>query len=94
MAKIVLIAPLKIFFVDHVSNCSSNYMTTIYHYFCIKKNKHFKIYLSKNSFKICSKTHQIAPLKKFLMEHAPEPPSKFAACNSPKVKTILPPPPW
>ena len=36
--------------------------------------KIFRMYLSLNCSKIDSKTHKIAPLKKILQEHAPEPP--------------------
>ena len=51
----------------------------------------------KKIMKICSKTHQIAPLKYFFSgKHAPEPPSKRMAtprvANSPPQKKIDAPP--
>ena len=60
------IAPFNNYYqwtVDHTPGSSSKYMTTIYNYFC-KKNDIFRHFESKKFMKICSKTHQIAPLKK------------------------------
>ena len=54
----------------------SKYMTTIYNYFCIKMI--FLDFLSKKFMKICSKTHQIAPLKNFF-SGALTPPRKRVA---------------
>ena len=59
---------------DHTPGSSSKYMTTINNYFC-KKNDIFRLFESKKFMKICSKTHQIAPFKKFFSgKHAPKPP--------------------
>ena len=59
--------------VDHAPESPSKYMTTIYHYFCIK-NEYFYIFYSKKFMKICSKTHQITPLKKIVACNLPSPP--------------------
>ena len=59
---------------DHASGSPSKYMTTIYNYFCMKML--FLDFLKvKKNMKICSKTHQIAPLKKIVLggKHAPGP---------------------
>ena len=45
----------------------------------------------KKIMKICSKTHQIAPLKKKFRETCPEPPCKRMA--TPRVASPPPPPP-
>ena len=57
----------------------------------------FETYLCPNFIKIYSKTHQIAPFKKFSREHAAEPPSKRMAPPLPadrsNSKNSCPPPP-
>ena len=56
--------------VDHAPGSPSKYMTTIYNYFCIKMT--FLDFLKvRNLMKICSKTHQIAPLKIFFRGSMP-----------------------
>ena len=75
------IAPFKILSVDHAVESSSKYMTTIYHYFCIKNDRFF---LSKKIMKICSKMHQIARFKKILEEACPRTPLANAwLCHAP-----------
>ena len=49
---------------DHAPGSPSEYMTTIYNYF-LYKNDIFGLFESKKVMKICSKTHQIAPLNFF-----------------------------
>ena len=56
--------------VDHAPGSPSKYITTIYNYFCIK-NDIFRRFESKKFMKICSKTHQIAPIKFFFGEACP-----------------------
>ena len=59
--------------VDHALGSPSKYMTTIYNDFCIKMIS-LDFLKVKKLMKICSKTHQIAPLNfVFSGKHAPEP---------------------
>ena len=64
---------------DHAPESPSKYMTTIDHFFGIKKYI-FRFFLSKKIMKICSKPHQIAPFKIFFRgSMSPTSPNKSLA---------------